>query len=1034
MISFLWYESSPKSKSIQISGKPEGACFNHFLVQGAVLQYPFYITLELPRITQIVANDDSVLALSESGLVFGWGGNCSGLLDSSQTPVPSPKPIPNLINIAQISISTSHAGAIDSQGLLYTWGCPLNNKLGHSTFNSSSTPTLVLSSRIFKSIQLVCGPKFTAIRTDGCYVHLYGELGYSHAPSNKLSETKSPKSSGSYSHPELDKHSIVSISSGANFLVNLTDNGEVFVFDGCMDVVKLPIQSETRVSSIIAGEKVVWGLSSSYLYKWKMPLESRCRNYCELASWTGDVYEPPEHLQIFSWGTGFLLSADSELGEFIFQLRPYKRSEYARKLFSNALESPSISMVKEDRVPVINFEDLERLFPNGDSQHTMEKIIKIRVEHYKREVILKAFKPLVHPVADFAFNKIKEVAWRMHLYRKTLKVSNLVGIFNSYLKQQVSMMKLKFLWRLKALNRIHGVITRNENVKKLEKSCEVLRNHFELITRDVFTAIKIRKPLKVIEAFRVKMNEFVRKDILIAFAKWVRKLKQSKKCIKILRIFRGKVIKKSFNRMKNQVSKIKKQLNSLQKALKIHESLTNAHKKQAFGCFRSNLNNTVLLKFHKKYVLELFLKLLLRTLSRKLYSIYTDSFHSLQSYNKPRHFKTPLFQFLIHLSLKLKNLVFKSLTSPLPKDKFSPLKRLLKSNFKSVIAQFDLVYSSKRLKNLAIFSLTVQKILSNCVFKRKLNTFYLLQKRNLSRCHSLEDIEQDSLVPIFDSSSEISKRSTSRQHLDPYFTTSADVKLRPGRSTSSPNAVRRSHCCFRGSPAYQSPSFKQFRFYKGEKITYERYLVLKKIDELKEPYFKSTLSPLNTPKKKKSGNSRPPWKPASVYAHSSQSKQRRESALLKGIKYNESLRRKLMKQRNSNELSETKQSVIINDKGLLINKPFKKSGPDQLNNIVSLPICKDTLSIGLASMILDRASKKVQKRLVKDTFNMLKYIKALWKRPAPTPIDSPKPVCLKDTLDMIKLDWQLGIVVIAADKTRLIMRKVVGKDLFKLFR
>jgi len=308
----------------------------------------------------------------------------------------------------------------------------------------------------------------------------------------------------------------------------------------------------------------------------------------------------------------------------------------------------------------------------------------------------------------------------------------------------------------------------------------------------------------------------------------------------------------------------------------------------------------------------------------------------------------------------------------------------------------------------------------------------LLLKRNLSRCHSLEDIDQDFLEPIFDSSSEVSKRSVSRQKVDPYFTTSADVRLRPGRSTSSPNAVRRSHCCFRGSPTHQPPSFKQYRFYKGEKMTYERYLVLKKIDELKEPPFKTLLSPLHTPKKKKSGTDRPPWKPASVYAHSSQSKQRRESALLKGIKYNESLRRKLMKQRNSSELSETKQSVTKTDKNPLINRPFKKTSPDPLNNIVSLPICKDTLSIGLATLILDRASKKIQKRWTKDMFEVLKYIKTLCKRHAPTPIDSPKPVCLQDTLDMIKLDWQLGIVVVAADKTKLIMRKLAGRDLFKL--
>lgn len=1031
MISCLWYESKPKCKKIQIPSKLEGACLNHFLINGSVLQYPFLNTLDLPRINQIVANDDSVLVLSESGLVFGWGGNSSGILDISSNPIASPKSIPKLGRISQISLGKSHAAAIDYEGLLYTWGCPLNNKLGYITMQKSSTPEIVLSSRVFKSIQVICGPKFTAIRTDGCYVHVYGEVGYSHEVLSKMTENKSPKSCGSYSHPELDQYSIVDICTAGNFLASLTDSGEIYIFDSCMDLVKLPVQSETQVEKIIAGEKVVWGLASSYLYQWKRPLYSKSRNYCELVSWAADVYEAPEQLQIFNWGSGFLLTGESELSEVLFELRPYKRSEYARKLFTSAMESPNVSLVKEDRVPVINFDDLERLFPCGDSQNTMEKIMKLRVEHYKREIILRAFKPLVHPIAQMAFGKIEEFAWKMHLYRKTMKVSNLVGIFNSYFKQQQSMMKLKFLWRLKALNRIHAIVTKRENVSKIEKSGEIFRNCYEVMARDVFTALRVGKPVKTIEKFRVKITGFIRKDVLISFSKWLRKVKQLKKFRKILRIFRLQILKRRFNKLKIQSEKLKIRLNQLKKLLKTKESFTKFQLKQAFGCLRSNITNTILFQFHKKYVLELFLKLITRTLSIKLYSTYTESFQSLKIFKQRKYFKTPLLQFLCQIALKTKNTAFKLLTQSTTKEIQTPLKNLLKNRFQLFLNQVHLVSSQNRLKRMAMLSITIQKILSNCLFKKKLHIFYLLQKRILSRCHSMEDFEEDALAPIYDSSSEVSKRSVSRQHLDPYFTASADVKLRPGRSSSSPNAVRRSHCCFHRSPLIHSPGLKEYRIYKGEKMTYEKYLVQRKIDELKENGLKSTLSPLNTPKKKKFINEKPPWKPASVYTHSSSTRNCHESALKKGMKYNESLRRRLMKQRLSTELSESKQSVIINEKAI-ISKPIKKNIPEPLNNIVSLPMCKDTLSIGLASMVIDRASKKIQKRLMKDANEMLKNIRKVSKMPAPTPIDSPKPVLLKDTLDMIKHDWQFGIIVIAADKIRMLMRKIAGKELFEL--
>jgi hypothetical protein len=341
-------------------------------------------------------------------------------------------------------------------------------------------------------------------------------------------------------------------------------------------------------------------------------------------------------------------------------------------------------------------------------------------------------------------------------------------------------------------------------------------------------------------------------------------------------------------------------------------------------------------------------------------------------------------------------------------------------------------FHSKHLKKIASFSITLSKVLSNSIFKKKLHIFYRLKHKNLSRTHSLNK-EDDIENPIFDSSSEISKRSLSRNLLDPYLTSSADQRFyHRGHSASSPNAVRRSHCCFHGSPCFSSPKRKDFRYYKGAKVSYERYLVLKKIDELKDQPLREVTSPLHTPKKKKSANDRPPWKPASVYTHSTG--QKTFSAIKKGFEYNEALRRKLMKQRASHEMSESKMTIVTHDKAL-ISKVSRKPVPEGLSNIVSLPACRDTLNIGLAFMVVDRACNKVVKRMTKEGFDLVKMFRNRpCKLPAPTPFDSPKAHALNETLNLIKSDWQLGIVVIATDKIRMCFRRIFGNDLFQVMK
>ena len=1025
-------ESNKSIKSIKFKCKVDSACLNHLLIQGEVFEYPLYNRLPIQQAKQLVCNEDSVLCVTHLGQVYGWGLNSSKLLNPEGALVRLPTLIPKLVNISQVSISTSHAAAINTSGALYTWGDSQNGCLGHFPLTTlhHGEPSAVLSSHQYKSLQVVCGSKFTSILTDGCYLHIYGDLGSSHT-STKHPISHSPKSQAAYSHNELDKHCIVEISAGNFFLSALSDLGEVFIFDSCMELIKLPLHSEGQVIKIQAGGSSLWGFTQDYMLHWKAN-DCRSRNYCELASWSADVFEIFEdfdlsgRIPVFNWGKGFLLLTET-LDEPLHQLRPCKRNEYSKRLFHNVLESSSFNLNKDDRVPAASFEDLERLFPNGDSQHTMEKIMKIRIEHFKTEVICRAFSPVVHPAAVFALNKIKEYAWMRFLYLRALKVSNLVAVFNSCFKQIQNLSKVKFLWRLKALNRIHTVLSSSETLKIVDKYCRIVVDKGLENLKDVFTAIRIGKNVKSVERFRICIQGVVRKDLVLAFAVWRNLVKKVKKIGKVGKIIKKFWMRESFRRVKLGVKKV-----SI--VLKILEKVLIQKKIRAFIRLHENTTNSVLIKFHKRYVLELFLKLLFRTIATKILSINSDSFQLIKLQKYQKYFYHPLLQFLQKSSLRVQNSVFKSITHQTPPDGLSRLKHLINSCFHKLLSQIHLYLHHLHINRITSFSIALHKVLSNSLFKKKLHIFYKLKQKNLSRSHSMNTKEDPAENQIFDSSSELSIRSASRNLLDPYLTCSEDRRyFHRGHSASSPNAVRRSHCCFSGSPSFNSPKAKDsFRYYKGEKVSYERYLVLKKIEELRDNPFRVVLSPLHTPKKKKPLNEKPPWKPASVYTHSHG--QKNFSSIKKGLEYNESLRRKLMKQRASNEFNDSKLTVITHEK-TLINKVHKKQVPETLINIVSLPVCKDTLSVGLAAMVAERVLLRLKKKFIKEVFSIIQIMKSSpWKHPAPNPFDSPKVLLLSETLNLIKNDWQLGIVVVAADKTRICLRKIFAKDLFEALK
>ena len=243
------------------------------------------------RIKNLACNDSAALLLTESGQTYAWGEDLSqfGFLGIPGTfSLASPSLIGSLQgnHLSQIALGLSHAAGVDSSGHLYTWGTGNCGQLGTPLFiQNNHQPSVVESARIFTVKRVVCGDTFTCICTGGGYVYMYGVVGSHQVRGscragplmkrlafNQASSPRSltsPRRDGAKNHPytlpELEQHFIAQVAAGDSFVAVLTDGGQVYVFDDCMELIKLPLSSHASIKTIAAGEQR--GSFISYLYQ-----------------------------------------------------------------------------------------------------------------------------------------------------------------------------------------------------------------------------------------------------------------------------------------------------------------------------------------------------------------------------------------------------------------------------------------------------------------------------------------------------------------------------------------------------------------------------------------------------------------------------------------------------------------------------------------------------------------------------------------------------------------------------------------------
>ncbi|MBL7500260.1 hypothetical protein I6A81_29235 [Frankia sp. CN7] len=123
----------------------------------------------LTRVTQVTAGGAHVLALRSDGTVWAWGDNRYGQLGAGQGPEQdaTPKPVPGLTDVKQISAGEGHNLALKADGTVWGWGYNEYGQLGTLAQQVIYTPVQIHG--IGKVVAQLSAGTFhsVALRTDG---------------------------------------------------------------------------------------------------------------------------------------------------------------------------------------------------------------------------------------------------------------------------------------------------------------------------------------------------------------------------------------------------------------------------------------------------------------------------------------------------------------------------------------------------------------------------------------------------------------------------------------------------------------------------------------------------------------------------------------------------------------------------------------------------------------------------------------------------------------------------------------------------
>jgi len=188
-------------------------------------------------IVQVAAGENSSLALTATGQVFGWGDNFDGALgfatgneNTDAANAPQQLSLPNEIGpVIDIAEGTDFGLAVTSSGQIYAWG---DNSRGQLGFPNNSTPNvtpfpITLPPGSGQPVQVATGDSYTLVRTATGKVFAFGD--------NDLGELGFTPDSTPHPTPVQvtlpgEVGPVVSIAAGTNRGLAVTSSGQLFAW------------------------------------------------------------------------------------------------------------------------------------------------------------------------------------------------------------------------------------------------------------------------------------------------------------------------------------------------------------------------------------------------------------------------------------------------------------------------------------------------------------------------------------------------------------------------------------------------------------------------------------------------------------------------------------------------------------------------------------------------------------------------------------------------------------------------------------
>jgi Regulator of chromosome condensation (RCC1) repeat len=998
---------------------------------------------------------DNVTMLIGEGSVYMYGEDIlnTGILGTGalKLDIPSRVPIDSCIVTGSLY---NHAAVIDSLGRLFTWGCGDNGETGRS-ITADKSVRLVNNSNLFRAKEVVCGNKFTGVLTDGCYVYVYGSMG----DGNKINRRSLKNKNIPTSHPELERMTAIKIAAAVDYLCILVETGEVYAYDNCMDLVKLPVPQGVNIQQIACGKDIVYGLGDGEIVEWVQGHRKSESNSCILTTLTGRYYkiEKPysQKTEIFP-SCGRLYSMTFLCGKTIgamplgikaYLINPYKRSQYASKLIDNAFESisPSASPKNSKKISLDseNFSDLSRLYSIGNNENTIMKIIQYRKEHELTKVIHKVLNPILYDLLLTGFKYIKDQAIMKKYYEKTLSAALMQAPLEKFLHKKKIAYTVSAFGAIKSYARAVYDLIVSQNKKKYkiiqekeEKVREIVRILNEIFYHKLFQAfsnikeleiLKLQKQTAVLSFGQVISSKLfqIKKKTLYSLHFYTSKLS---KLPKTLLSLHTKTVYESFRLIKNSSKHKYRRLATISRTLK--DFLKKYSIQDQKKCFKKwkkliDIENTLFIK--RMYCNQIGIKGIILVLtyaySRKMKSAYDSVKNYTVSCKYKLHAKT-LIACMQKLVKNHKSCVFQTIRRLFSAYKslkivFKVLKKSRKHQLRYIFKHIELYtishYKNKVLSFYIIFQHSIERIKLKLLY----NTWVLLN-RNPNK------IDPEVVRPNYsfyspkikkESSGTLRNKACSVDYIvqndsqQPMFMFRNDSKkLKKLKYVTQSLSIL--------NPAENAMSYnlspkETLSTVKDPTLSFKQSLIQKKVLEAANKIK-------NTKKKDSKPPLKPPWKPASTSTISINRKSLINSTIRRS-QYDIHLkeRGKVHSKASSADVSNCTSTPTLtsrnSSKQKIAAKNPKKSATSRLNIEKSL-----SSNIKFAFIVLENVINSVMNKRLFESLSRIKFAQTFSpKLPAPNPLDS----------RLNKPSWQTNLYTIGFEKLKLMAKCAIGREI-----